>query len=461
MRILHIGNIAMNAYNNAKFLRRKGIEADVLVIDYSYIMGQPEWEDALFDEEIKDEWNPKWDKINIKNGFRRPEWFKEYSTGIYQSKINFIINLYWRIKNFFWFFLNIKKAFEIKKTLDRESLEYSKINNNNEFTNKKIKSKFSKKIKIIISFLKAITIFREKYEHIKILRRVVDKYDIIQAYGLDPIFVILANVKKPLISFEHGTMRSIPLENSLRGQLLRAAYKKSEKCIITNPDSKITADKLGLKNYVFIPHPIDLEKFSPRKTTIRKKILKESGAKFIFFAPARQDWEVKGNQKIIEAFHKYINRITFPTVIIFSNWGVDTVKSKKYIKELGLENYIRWIPPLPKIKLSEYFNASDLVIDQFCYDVFGSTTPEAMACAKPVITRFDWEVNKVAWPEPPPIISAKTPEEIFRAMKKIVLDNNLRQNLGKMGRLWMEKYHSPEVVTDKLCAIYEEVLRNK
>ena len=49
MKILHVGNVAMNAYNNAKFLRRRRIEADVLVCDYTHIMGQPEWEDAFFD----------------------------------------------------------------------------------------------------------------------------------------------------------------------------------------------------------------------------------------------------------------------------------------------------------------------------------------------------------------------------------------------------------------------------
>lgn len=43
MRVLHVGNIAKNAYHNAEFLRRRGVEADVLCYDYPPIMGQPEW----------------------------------------------------------------------------------------------------------------------------------------------------------------------------------------------------------------------------------------------------------------------------------------------------------------------------------------------------------------------------------------------------------------------------------
>jgi len=45
-RVLHLGNIANNAYLNAKILRSSGVEADVLCCDYYHIMGCPEWEDA-------------------------------------------------------------------------------------------------------------------------------------------------------------------------------------------------------------------------------------------------------------------------------------------------------------------------------------------------------------------------------------------------------------------------------
>ena len=73
MRILHVGNIANNAYNNAKFLRRKGVEADVLCYDYTHVMAQPEWEDAAFTAQ-PDEFNPQWGAMDL-GGFRRPAWF--------------------------------------------------------------------------------------------------------------------------------------------------------------------------------------------------------------------------------------------------------------------------------------------------------------------------------------------------------------------------------------------------
>jgi hypothetical protein len=46
LKVLHIGNIANNAYNNAKIQRKYGIEADVLCYD-CHIMARPEDRDLI------------------------------------------------------------------------------------------------------------------------------------------------------------------------------------------------------------------------------------------------------------------------------------------------------------------------------------------------------------------------------------------------------------------------------
>lgn len=74
LRVLHIGNIANNAYNNAKIQRERGIDADVLSFDYYHIMASPEWEDAQFSGVVRDDFFPDWWAVDLK-GFRRPRWF--------------------------------------------------------------------------------------------------------------------------------------------------------------------------------------------------------------------------------------------------------------------------------------------------------------------------------------------------------------------------------------------------
>src|ERR1700734_3394677 len=71
--VLHIGNIANNAYNNALIQRRFGIEADVICYNYYHVMGCPEWEAASFDGRI-DSLFPDWWATEL-GGWQRPDWF--------------------------------------------------------------------------------------------------------------------------------------------------------------------------------------------------------------------------------------------------------------------------------------------------------------------------------------------------------------------------------------------------
>lgn len=73
-RVLHIGNIANNAYNNARLMNTAGLDCDVICYDYYHVMGCPEWEDAAFEGVIDDISRPDWTKVDL-HGFRRPLWF--------------------------------------------------------------------------------------------------------------------------------------------------------------------------------------------------------------------------------------------------------------------------------------------------------------------------------------------------------------------------------------------------
>jgi glycosyltransferase involved in cell wall biosynthesis len=86
-RILHVSNIANNAYINAKIQRRYGIEADAFSNDYYHFMGIPEWEDGTIVGEIEDQNFPDLSKVKVK-GFRRPRWFVN---GAYDACIRYLL----------------------------------------------------------------------------------------------------------------------------------------------------------------------------------------------------------------------------------------------------------------------------------------------------------------------------------------------------------------------------------
>jgi len=78
LRVLHIGNIANNAYNNARIQRKLGVKADVLCYNYYHTMGSPEWEDGALQEGSsglgQDHFRPDWWATSLK-GWKRPRWF--------------------------------------------------------------------------------------------------------------------------------------------------------------------------------------------------------------------------------------------------------------------------------------------------------------------------------------------------------------------------------------------------
>jgi hypothetical protein len=75
LRVLHIGNIANNAYINATIQRRYGIEADVICYEYYHAMACPEWADHKF-EGVIDTNLPDWWATSLR-GWRRPRWFAQ------------------------------------------------------------------------------------------------------------------------------------------------------------------------------------------------------------------------------------------------------------------------------------------------------------------------------------------------------------------------------------------------
>src|ERR1700722_6744013 len=74
LRVLHMGNIANNAFLNAKFMRSVGIDADVVTRDYYHVMAAPEWGGAVVKGDWGDDHRPDFN-MSIIGDYTRPRWF--------------------------------------------------------------------------------------------------------------------------------------------------------------------------------------------------------------------------------------------------------------------------------------------------------------------------------------------------------------------------------------------------
>ncbi len=495
-KILHIGNIANISYLNSKYLRAKGIESDVLCYDYYHIMGAPEWEDAIIEGDYGDDFFPDWSRVNL-HGFKRPSWFMQgplQKIGNKKFGLNkFLFWLDWTFNRGFnigFFGLNViiypwvglkklelfliglntgffkrfpkgkKRYLMIRKKLNRKiNLFFERITSKARFSIDKHEEKYFESL--VVEFKK---IFPQRKDQltlndicfflfqIKIFKKIFKKYDLIFGYTTDAIYPLLTNFH-PYVAYEIGTLREIPFENSPRGRLTALAYRKADLVFISNSDNLTSARKLGLTNYVPIPHAVE-DKWHPGKIANNCPHSEK-----IIFSPARHDWKIKGTDLFIKAIPEIIKKSHWPLKFVFCDWGVEVFRSKQLLRKLAVEDRVQWLRPLPRYQLAKWVQKADVIIDQLILPSMGALAPEAMLAGKPLIISYRHEICQWMFPQKPPLVSAYSKTEVIHQVIRLLNNPKLAQKIGKEGRFWFYKYHSKKIVTQILIDNLKKVMK--
>jgi glycosyltransferase involved in cell wall biosynthesis len=438
MRILHIGNVANNGYNNAKLLRRIGIAADA-VCDERHIISQPEWEEA--DIEVPRDHYESLEPLAVERGWSRPEWVLPVYDPLALR----------RFKGEYW----IRYRWTLARALPVLHRRYRELSRAYAPIRDSVGSDFVFE-DMLVAFHMA---WFERLLVNRPLRPFFAQYDVVQAYATHPIHSLVLGAIRPCIAFEHGTLRELPFAGNAVGRLLSLSYRLADKVLITNADVISSVKRLGLENYLHIPHPVDETRYEPGPSMLRVD-LEARGYDFVVFLPSRHDWIEKGTDRGIEAFARLVREGPRRPVLVLTEWGKELDRSHALIRQLGIEDAVVWKQPLPKLKLLDAYRAADVVFDQFLIGTFGGIAPEAMACAIPVIMGFDESVHRWCFPELPPILQAETTDEIYAYLRLCATDEGVRQRIGDAGRTWMRRHHSWRLVAERQKAVYEEVLGN-
>jgi len=288
------------------------------------------------------------------------------------------------------------------------------------------------------------------------LMRMIREYDIVEVHAPFIIYAQFSGI--PNVAYDAGWIRYFPYEQDLRSKLARRGYSKAKGIIITNPDTYSISDTLpylNQKRIYFSPFAIDPEKYLPADMQeLRSKYVPNNDS-LLLFSPSRQCWFEKGNDKMIKAFAKFVK--IFPnSKLVIVDWSTDAQNSKDLVNSLAITEKVNWIKPVAKKQLINYYNAADIILDQFILGSWGTTTPEAMSCQKPVLMFFKEEYIKRAFGENPPILNSFSEEDIFSNLIKLAKDPDFRISLGTKSREWIKKTHSPEIVANKHLEILSQ-----
>jgi glycosyltransferase involved in cell wall biosynthesis len=276
-------------------------------------------------------------------------------------------------------------------------------------------------------------------------------------------------------------MRYTPSLVTPAHRLIALAYQHADANVITNADCWEAAGMLGIRDKsVFIPHPLDEAMCSPgdpdEVARQKARLHERLGVDLVFLAPARhcrsEASGSKRNDRILYAYARYVQEAEPAgaprAALVLCAWGepAHVQESEALVEALGLRGRVLWLPCLPKARLVRWYRVADVVLDQFSETVgsFGAVTAEALACGTPVITWYSDEAHE--WcrdvlPEPPPVWSARTADDIYQALTCLSDDGELHHYYASEGRAWIAQYHSLERVCQMHKALYERVLAAK
>ena len=295
------------------------------------------------------------------------------------------------------------------------------------------------------------------------MKPLFEYYDVVVAYSTDGIWPLLAD--KEYIAYEHGTIRTLPFEDSLGGRVCKLVYQQANSVVVSNFDNNVAAEKLGLQDYACIPHYINEMRVPEQEgLALRKKWMTEHGCDFIIYNPSRQHWSKKAdagwekaNDLLIRGVAKFIHEIHAETLLVLTEWGESVDQSKTLIRELDIESKVLWVPPVPHKQMILNILASHVVSDQFLLGTFGGIPAKAFLHKRPVLSSFDRDIHDWCFDEMPPFLPSTTITEIVQSLSACKHDKVFYDNACESSHDWYQANHSNEVLLRRMSNMLQKV----
>lgn len=524
LRVLHVGNIANNAYQNAKIQRARGIEADVLSFGYYHIMGCPEWEDAEFKGVHGDDMMPDWWGVRFTKPFKRPRWFAQGSLDLcirmlmasrgksqwarratwygleferwvlsrqsYPAQVvrGLILKICGRPAGLgngqptmllaqtgakslaAWMAKHPKRATPRLRRLQRRMALYGLRGDANVAAALHMKNTRKARARIEA---RANAILSETHrelnphdlDHVYVwwwhpyLPKLFRQYDIVQCYATYGAMAMAMELPH-YVTYEHGTIRSIPYDDDVQGRLCMASYRGADAVLVTNTDNLDSALRMGIDpdRIVPLPHAFDSDKV---EAFARAHAHATPPSDVVsFFAPARHHWvgtNIKANDRIFRAL-SILKAEGLTCRLRVIDWGKDVQASKDLIAELGLTDQVEWEPVMKKKELWQEYMRSHAILDQFLLPAMGAVGFEAMLLGRLLIASTDKPIFSAFFVEPPPVPDARSVEQIADAMREVIRDPQAALETGAKAREWMRKYHSAERIVALQAQSYAAIV---
>ena len=222
--------------------------------------------------------------------------------------------------------------------------------------------------------------------------------------------------------------------------------------------------KKYIQRVVVIPNGVDCKRFSPSVDggSIRARY-GLAGYHVILFLGALSRWHgYKGLDTLLHAFAQ-LKKSHEQVKLLIVGEGALKYEYMRLSLQLGIRDDCIFAGDVPDMELPEYYAASDVVIvpSKDKSEGFGLVILEANACGKPVIGTNVGGIPSVIHNELNGlIVPPNDPQDLARAIYRLLRDEGLRVCMGREGRRLAEKYDWT-IIAKATEEIYEEVLQSR
>jgi len=130
---------------------------------------------------------------------------------------------------------------------------------------------------------------------------------------------------------------------------------------------------------------------------------------------------------------------------------------RKQVRRLGLSEKIKFTGLLPPHQIPVAINSSDILVHCSLREGLARTLPQAMLCAKPVVS-FDVDgAKEVVNENTGRLIEPKNIEQLTKACAELLENAELRDRLGRAGRESVKEKFKPETMVDTIESVYKKL----
>ncbi len=242
--------------------------------------------------------------------------------------------------------------------------------------------------------------------------------------------------KKDLVIHCHGTDVRENLSNKYRKVTLRALTRAKLICYAT-PDLKQYFPDRFLEKTIFVPNPINTKKFFPLIESADGENI--NGVSVFFISKLDK---TKGADKFLPLVEYLCEQPNVNKITLFRHGNAMP-------NQLPEHNKLVWLEETPYEEMPNIMREHDIAIGQMALGAIGMSELEALACGLPTIAHFEYNNE---YPEPSPLLCARTTEEAKQHLTDLIQNPDLRQQISEKSSKWIVNFHE----LGKICALLED-----